>query len=102
MSHRIYGAPEHRLEYVTLRLVLPSNRNGRRAQLEVQGRCETQRASLWHVSESWSPEEHRAGLEPTDAAHHVLLCAMQDRPNSQTAIELSLTGQGWEQLELPL
>lgn len=102
MSHKLYGPPQHQLEYVTIRLALPTHRNGRTARLEAHGRCETQRAALWSVSEMWSAEDHRAGLEPTDAAHHVLLCAMQDRPRDQYAMERSLTGQGWEQLELPL
>lgn len=100
MPHPVYGPPEHRLEVVRLSLHLPTSRNGRRARLEAQGTCSTQRASLWSVSETWTPEEHRAGLEPTDAAHHLLLCAMQDRPNGQYALERALTGQGWEQLEL--
>lgn len=102
MPHPVYGPPQHQLEVVTLRLALPTNRNGRRARLEAQGRSETQRQALWSVTESWTAEEHRAGLEPTDAAHHVLLCAMQDRPRDQYALERSLTGQGWEQLELPI
>lgn len=102
MPHPIYGPPQHRLSVVHFTLTLPTRENGRRTRLEAHGRAVTQRASLWSVSETWEGAEVRAGLEPTDALHHLALVASQDRCATQDHLERSLTGQGWEQLELEL
>lgn len=102
MSHPIYGPPQHRLTQVLFTLHLPTRENGHLTRLEAQGRSSTTRASLWSVSESWTRDEQRAGLEPTDALHHLALVAVQDRCSSQDHLERSLTGNGWEQLELPM
>ena len=102
MPHPIYGPPAHELDSVLLTLHLGTPRNGHRWRLEVQGRSATSRASLWSISEAWERSEQRGGYEPTDAAHHVLLAAAQDRCTSLAHLQASLRGEGWEQLELPL
>lgn len=102
MPHPIYGPPSHQLDSIIITLHLPTARNGRITRMEAQGRSSTSRASLWSVSETWTRDEQRAGLEPSDAVHHLALVALQDHPASQSHLEASLTGQGWEQLELPL
>lgn len=102
MPHPIYGPPEHRLERLELKLQLPHQRNGRRAQLTAHGFSETKRGSLWTMQESWSWSEMHAGLQPCDALHHLALAAWQDRPITQTGLELALTGQNWQQLEFDL
>lgn len=102
MPHPIYGPPSHRLTTVHFVLTLPTKENGRHSRLEAHGRSSTSRAALWSVSETWTQSEQDAGLQPTDALHHLGLVAMQDQPITQRQLELGLTGQGWEQLELPL
>lgn len=102
MPHPIFGRPEPRLARVQLVLTLPTIENGRHTRLEATGWSPLKRSSLWSVSETWTAADQRGGLEPTDAAHHLLLVACQDRPSSQNHLERSLTGQGWEQLELDL
>lgn len=102
MPHPIYGPPSHELDKVIFTLHLPTARNGRRARLEVQGRSETQRGSLWSLTETWGPDEHRGGYEYSDAIHHIALAAAQDRCSTQSHLEASLRGEGWEQLSLPM
>jgi len=101
MPHPIYGKPDHVLESVEFTLHLPTTKNGRRWRLEARGRSSTQRADLWSVVETWSPEEVREGLQPTDALQHIALVAAQDAPNSQTALEAQMIGGGWEDVPLP-
>lgn len=102
MPHPIYGPTEPRLTAVRLVLTLPTNANDRSSRLDVYGECSTQRGTLWHVQERWNAAEHRAGLEPTDAAHHALLVAMQDRPRSQAEVERALSGGAlWYDEPLP-
>lgn len=101
MPHPIYGPPNHVLTTVEFKLYLPTPKNGRRTRLEASGRSETSRTALWSVTESWAPEEVRAGLEPTDALHHLALVASQDLPHSQTGLEASLVGSGWGDVPLP-
>nr|CRY96647.1 hypothetical protein [uncultured prokaryote] len=102
MPHPIYGPPSHELDSIHLTLHVGTPRNGRRWLLEAHGRSSTSRASLWSVREGWAPTEQRGGYEPTDAAHHLLLAAAQDRPASQSHLEACLRGEGWEQLALDI
>lgn len=101
MPHPIYGRPDHVLTSVEFTLHLPTTQNGRRWRLEARGRSGTQRSDLWSVVELWSPHEVEAGLQPTDALHHLALVAAQDRPASQTALEAQMIGGGWEDVPLP-
>lgn len=101
MPHPVFGPPDHSLDRLELKLILPTSRNGRHAQLTVHGQSETKRGSLWTVQESWSWTEQQAGLQPCDAAHHLLLACWQDRPVSQGGVESALTGQGWSDVPLP-
>lgn len=102
MPHPIYGPPQHVLETVTFRLALPLRRNGFTTSLEVKGEASTSRASLWSVRETWTAAEQEAGLQPSDAVHHLALIALQDHPASQERLFNLLTGERWVQEELPL
>lgn len=101
MPHPIYGPPSHRLEVVHFRLALPLKRNGYLTSLAVKGESSTSRSSLWTISETWTPDEQEAGLQPTDALHHIALIAVQDRPSSQDAMFRQLTGEPYIQEVLP-
>jgi hypothetical protein len=89
------------LETITLSVTLPSQRNGLRTALVVQGLTTTSRKPLWTMREHWTSGEVDAGLQPSDAAHHALLVALQDRPDSQSTFEACLLGKGWEDVPLP-
>lgn len=102
MPHPIYGPPSHELTSITAILHLPTSFNGRSYRLEVSGRSITSRPSLWSVTETWTQAEQSAGLQPTDALHHLALVASQDRPTTQHQLEMCLIGEGWEQLKLDL
>lgn len=101
MPHPVFGPPSHQLDTVELKLYLPDRRNGYMTRLEVSGRSETSRAALWTVREQWLPPEVEAGLQPADAANHVLLTALQDRPDCQSALERQLAGGGYQDVPLP-
>lgn len=102
MPHPIYGKPTHQLESVTFALHLPRRANGYLTRLEAAGRASTSRSALWTVSETWTTDEQEAGLQPTDALHHLSLIAVQDTPSSQEALFRALTGELYIQEELPL
>lgn len=102
MPHPIYGAPQHELESIRLTLYLPTVSNGRTTKLEAHGRASTQRGSLWNVQETWSRDEIERGYQASDAISHLVLVSLQDRPTTQRQLELGLTGQGWEQLQLDM
>lgn len=101
MPHPIYGQPRHQLETVTVRITLPSPTNGFVTQARAVGEASTRRTSLWSESVSWSADEVTHGLQPADWVNHVVLCTLQDRPASQEALDDSLIGQGWEDVQLP-
>ena len=102
MPHPIYGPPSHVLETVTFTLHLPLRRNQYLTRLEVRGEASTRKDRLWFVSETWTTEEQSAGLQPSDAIHHLALIALQDSPSTQEALFRQLTGERWVQEELPL
>lgn len=101
MPHPIYGKPSHQLETVTFTLHLPRRSNGYLTRLEAAGRASTSRAALWTASETWTTDEQEAGLQPTDALHHLSLIAVQDTPASQEALFRALTGVMWVEEQLP-
>lgn len=101
MPHPVYGRPEHRLESVEVKLILPSDRTGRVCILEAHGRSSTSRSALWSFRETWTTEEQRRSLEPTDCAHWVILAAAQDRPSSQDMFDRCTMPGGWEDVPLP-
>lgn len=102
MPHPIYGPPEHALESVSTRLLLPTMRNDRRGQLTVTGESSTKRGSLWSYSESWEGLAGPQALAPVDTLHWLLLAAWQDRPSSQGELKRSLRPGGWVDEQLPL
>lgn len=101
MPHPIYGRPSHSLEVISVKLYLPSPKNGHRSKLEAQGTCETQRGALWTYAERWTADEVERGLQPADAAHLVILSALQDVPGTQAAFNASMGSAGWEDVPLP-
>nr|CRY95214.1 hypothetical protein [uncultured prokaryote] len=101
MPHPIYGPPSHKLESVTMSLILPQQRNGFSTLLEVHGRASTCRTDLWSYRETWTETEQRALLEPCDQVHWLAQIACQDRPSSQEALAHSLSPTAWEEVPLP-
>jgi len=102
VPHPIYGPPSHKLETVNFRLTLPLRRNAYVTSLEVRGETSSQRSSMWFVNEKWTEADQVAGLQPSDALHHLALIALQDSPTSQEHMFRALTGERWIQEELPL
>lgn len=92
MPHPIYGPPEHKLEYVLLRLVLPLRSNDYESRVTAFGHSQTKRGFLWSFSESWAHDMKGDEYGPADAVHHLALVALQDRPTTSSALELSLRG----------
>jgi hypothetical protein len=96
-----WNVPLPALQTVVATLHLPGPHNSHETILTVAGLAETRRVNLWTYSETWSYEQQQQGLEPCDAAHHILLAARQDRPNSREQLDRSLRGEpAWEQLHL--
>lgn len=102
MPHPVYGPPQHRLDEVVFKLWLPTPANGHQTVVAATGVSSTQRASLWHVKETWEPNRTRGGYEPSDFIVHSALVACQDHPTSQEQYEACIRGEGWCQDELPL
>jgi hypothetical protein len=85
--------PAHRLRTVTARLWLPSLEEPPTPWTGiVQGGSPTRRAPLWSESNLWDEDVAQQGNEVADWFHHILLCAVQDQPNSQERLLFSLTG----------
>lgn len=101
MPHPIYGRPAHELEYISLTLWLPSSRNGHLTRLTAKGESTTARSPLWSFQETWTAEEQRGLMEPTDVVHWVTLAAAQDRPSSQEMFDRCTQPGGWEDVPLP-
>lgn len=101
MPHPIYGDPNHVLTSVEVRLYLPTRYESGETRLTAYGQSTTCRTALWSIGESWTPADVHAGLSPAEAAHHVLLTAIQDQPTSQRQMEACLVGEGWAQPQLP-
>nr|CRY95225.1 hypothetical protein [uncultured prokaryote] len=101
MPHPVYGKPKHELKTLEVNLELPGRSNGYQTSMVIRGRASTQRADLWVIREQWRPEDNERGLAASDALAHVILTALQDRPDSQSGVERSLIGEGWEDVPLP-
>lgn len=68
-------------------------------KLQAQGWSENQRKALWTTSEEWQGDDPVYG--PSDAAHHLVLAILQDRPNTQERLFFSLNGGiGWVEEEM--
>jgi hypothetical protein len=69
--------------------------------LEAHGRSATKRGNLWTYRETFGSAN--SDLAPHDAAAHLLLVSLQDRPRSRELLDLALGGYGlWEDQPLPL
>lgn len=97
MPHPIYGDPVHKLEQVTFTLTLPEITNGFLTTLAAAGRSSTCRTALWTTEQSWQRDEQDHGYQPGDAASHLVMVVMQDRPTGQRQVEACLVGEGWTQ-----
>lgn len=92
-KHHDFRPPHHRLRTVTARLWLPSDEEPPTPWTGiVQGASPTRRAFLWSESNSWDEDVAERGNEIADWFHHIFLCAIQDKPNSQERLLFSLTG----------
>jgi hypothetical protein len=100
MPHPIFGPPAHELETIRLVLSLPTTRNGRLTGLTVHGGSSTKRGDLWSYRETWTAEEQRGLLEPTDMVHWIVQATAQDRPMDQATLERCLLPGGWEDVPL--
>ena len=73
--------------------------SGTFAHLWAAGSCERKRGNLW-VYEG----DHHIGADTYslhDALTHLSLVCEQDRPASRRALDQALSGEAWEQPELP-
>lgn len=92
----------HKLETVLLRLSLPPNDGAGDIFATIEGRSPTKRSALWtdHETFPYGPER-RGTLEAGDWCHHLILCALQDKPNNPERLAWSVTGQHFSQDPLP-
>lgn len=90
-------AVKHQLETVTITLnLLP----GSQVDLSATGRSSGKRSALWSYSEHFGPAN--SSLAPHDAAAHLLLVCLQDKPRCLEDLERSLRGGAmWDEVELP-
>lgn len=102
MGHSIYGKPVRKLESITASLYLPTRETNFTSSMVVQGWSRTQRSSLWSYSEKFDDPVHANALSIVDAAHHLLLIGVQDRPNAQELLDhLVKGGEKYEDQPLP-
>lgn len=92
MPHPIYGPPEHKLHRVAVKLWVPTSTNGRHTKVTASGWAETKNKALWTYTEMWDHFQGEHGLAPADAARHLLLAAIQDRPVTQDGLQMALRG----------
>lgn len=93
----------HHLESVQVTIHLPSSDTPDATTIEVVGRASTKRGSLWSYREVFSTDDDPGKmLGPTDVLQHLLLCVLQDEPNTQERLNYSLSGgMGYQVEELP-
>lgn len=91
--------PHHKLDRVDISLYLPRYPHAVSSEMRATGYSDTRRASLWHYHEAFDHVlDAEKGYGCADAAHHVALVALQDRPNSLDRLEFALRGGlAWEQ-----
>lgn len=101
MPHPIYGAPQHKLDELTMKLWLPGPDNDHVTTVLIHGQSCTKRGSLWTDSWHWERDEDQQVYGPVDHLSHSVLCALQDWPTSQEQYDACIKGEGWAQDELP-
>lgn len=102
MGHSIYGKPRRVLHSVTLSAYLATRETNFQSSIVVQGWSQSQRTSLWSYSEKFADPVEVTSLALTDAAHHLLLVGVQDRPTSQELLDHLLKGgDRYEDQQLP-
>lgn len=94
--------PSHKLLTVTAKITLPPAHDlAGPVHASVRGESETKRVPLWIESNVWDyTDEHRTN-HVVDWCNHVLLSALQDRPNTPERMLFSLTGGLGAQDRLP-
>lgn len=86
------------LASVSFRLWVPEPGQSDTVRLTASGWDREENRRLWLLHETWShPEVGRDGYEPSDAISHVVLVALQDRPETQAQMESCMIGEGWAQ-----
>lgn len=91
MSHTPFSNPKP-LRTVHARLELDSGPEDAVVAAYVHGYSPNRRTHLWAEAALWTPEDSDQRVEPADWIHHILLCSLQDRPNTQERLLFSLTG----------
>lgn len=90
-------AVRHDVDRISVTLNLQA---GGVVQLHAEGRSQGKRAALWTYNELFGPAN--SSLAPHDAAAHLLLVCLQDRPRSRDELDRCLRGGAtWENVELP-
>lgn len=92
MPHPIYGPPNHRLTRITAQLDLGTGEENDVILGRVFGWSITQRGRLWAEHSSWVAPQDDVVRTPGDWLHHVVLVALEDRPNSQERLDYGLVG----------
>lgn len=94
--------PHHRLSTIDVSLTLPPHDDLDGPIIAVvRGRSATKRVNLWIESGTWDASEPHRQNNVADWVQHVILCAVQDRPNSTERLMFSLTGGLAGQDQLP-
>lgn len=100
MTYNPHANPK-KLRTVQFRLELDSGPHDDTIVTYAHGYSPNRRTHLWSEANVFSPVEHDLKVEPADWIHHVALCALQDRPNTQERLLFSLTGGLGQQDPLP-
>lgn len=91
--------PRPTLDDFEIRVSLAETPSGLLATVWAAGYCRRKRGTIWTHSETIAVETDRYAAG--DLIHHLALCSLQDRPNSNAALTRALIGSAWDQPELP-
>lgn len=101
LRHVIQNAnsPLHTLDRVQITLYLPQRVAEQEYSLRAVGISPMKATPLWTYQEAFDPElEEEKGYSVADAAHHIALVTVQDRPRTLKNLEFALRGGiAWEQ-----
>lgn len=89
MTH--FRNPTPTLETIEIRLELTGHGETPAISGFAAGRSSYQRRNLWTLGEVWMGDGNH-GLEPVDWMSHVVLTALQDRPNTRERLDFGLRG----------
>lgn len=84
--------PPAALETVTIKVELPRYETDNEWVVEMTGRSQYQRPSLWVDRVTWHRAEVDHGLQVCDQVNWALHCILQDRPTSRFWLDRSFRG----------